>query len=153
MSTASKARPYLLDTNVYIAAYRDATFAREIAAFARRGDVRLYLSAVVVHELLVSELRADRRRDLIRQFVMPFVSARRLIGTDLAIWQDAAAVAACLRESKTHQPRLREASFRHDILIAASCRRIGATLITANVQDFAVISEALAFRLRHELPS
>lgn len=46
-------RLYLLDSNVYIRAFRDPAFGTELQDFHRRTLPRLILSAVVASELLL----------------------------------------------------------------------------------------------------
>ena len=49
---------YLLDSNVYIRAFRDLAFGRELLEFHQRELRRLVVSAVVASEVLVV-LQAD----------------------------------------------------------------------------------------------
>jgi predicted nucleic acid-binding protein len=81
---------FLLDSNVYIRAFREPAFGRELQAFHRAYVPKLVLSAVVASGLLRPALRSH----------------------------------------------LQQRSFSHDILIAASAREMGATIVTLNSADF-----------------
>lgn len=130
---------FLLDSNVYIRAFRDAEFGRELQAFHRQHLPRIVMSAVVMSELLVGAQRPDRERLLRRTLLEPFRTRRRLLTPTWGTWDRATAIDRRLRHSPAARPRLEQRSFFHDILIAASAREVGATIVTMNVSDFALI--------------
>ena len=132
-------RLYLLDSNIYIRAFRDADFGRDLQEFHRRNLSRLVISAVVATELLVGAQRADRERTLRLTLIEPFRQRRRLLTPMWSTWDLAAKIDRGLRARPAHRSRLEQRSFMHDILIAASAREVGATIITENVADFALI--------------
>lgn len=136
-------RLYLLDSNVYIRAFRDAAFGAALQEFHRRHLPRLVLSAVVGAELLVGARRADREWVVRRALVEPFRSRRRLHTPSWSTWVLVARVDQALRRLAAQRPRLDKRSFFHDMLIAASAREIGATIITENGADFALIARHL----------
>lgn len=130
---------FLLDSNVYIRAFREADFGRELQAFHRAELPRLIVSAVVASELLVGAERPDRERALRRTLIEPFRVRRRLITPTWSTWELATETDRRLRRRPGAGSRLAQRSFFHDILIAASARELGATIITMNTDDFAVI--------------
>jgi predicted nucleic acid-binding protein len=70
---------YLVDTNIYIRAFRDAVFGERFRAWHRDMTDRLALSVVVLHELMVGATD-DRRRELIeRVYPAEFLERRRLL--------------------------------------------------------------------------
>ena len=122
-------RLYLLDSNVYIRAFRELAFGAELQDFHRRNLPRLVLSAVVAAELLVGAQRPDRERGL-----------RRLLTPAWSTWELVARLDQSLRRRAATRTRLEQRSFLHDMLIAASAREVGATIITNNVADFTLIA-------------
>lgn len=144
--------PYLLDSNVYIRAFRDAAFGEELREFHRRMLPRLVLSAVVATELLVGAQRADRERALRRALIEPFRTRRRLMTPGWQTWERVARIDQALRKRAAHRSRLEQRSFLHDMLIAATARELGATVITDNVDDFTLIARHLDFAFVQPFP-
>ena len=145
-------RLYLLDSNVYIRAFRDQVFGAELQDFHRRALPRLVLSAVVATELLIGAQRADRERAVRRALVEPFRARRRLITPSWSTWQLVARVDRTLRTQAANRSRLTQRSFLHDMLIAATARELSATVITDNVADFGLISRQLEFAFVRPFP-
>src|ERR1700720_2463984 len=123
---AAGSRKLVLDTNCFIDASRTETGADAFAAFCARAAPRLYLSSVVAAELRAGAGNASERRTLERRVLAPYVRRRRLLnpsevagealGTALArLVEDEGLVLADVRKS-----------FMFDILVAWSCREIGA---------------------------
>ena len=131
---------YLLDSNVYIRAFRDEAFGRELINFHRRELPRLVVSAVVASELLVGAQSPRHERAVRRTLVEPFRERRRFVVPDWETWSRASVIDRRLRGHPGLRPRLAERSFWHDILIAASARKLGATIITLNAADFRLLS-------------
>jgi predicted nucleic acid-binding protein len=145
-------RPLLLDSNVYIRAFRDAAFGTTLQEFHRRSLPRLLLSTVVVAELLVGAQRADRERALRRALIEPFRARRRLVTPGWSTWELVARVDQALRKRAAHRARLEQRSFLQDMLIAATARELGATVVTENVADFALIARHLDFAFVQPFP-
>jgi predicted nucleic acid-binding protein len=143
---------YLLDSNVYIEALRDPGFGDVLAAWEQRVLPRLWLSSVVVLEILLGARDAKTAAAYERLLLAPFRRRRRLLEIDLGIWRQAAIVLRKLAAVHRYANKLTQRRFLCDVLIAVSCRRVGATLVTANVEDFALISEVMSIRLRHDFP-
>lgn len=126
---------FLLDTNVVseLRKVRSGRADRNVAAWI--GQVRsasLYLSAIVIHELEVGTLLAERRdpaqgallRSWLDEHVLTAFSERILpVDTEVA-----------RRSAALHVPDPRP--FR-DALIAATALLNGMTVVTRNVVDFA----------------
>ena len=143
---------FLLDTNIYIDALNDRAFAEEYRAFHRRHLPQLVLSVVVVHELLVGVLDLRKERVLRRLLIEPFSGRRRLHVPTYATWERAAALEQRLRKAGESVASLRLRSFTNDLLLAASARELGATIITRNARDFARISEHVDVRVCEPWP-
>jgi predicted nucleic acid-binding protein len=134
---------YLVDSNVYIHAFRDAAFGHRLRAFHQQHLARIVLSAVVAHELAVGALTPSREQALLKNLVEPFRARRRLHVPARQTWELAARADRRLRRSAALTSRLRLRSFGNDLLIAASARELGAVVLTENARDFAVISGVL----------
>ncbi len=144
---------YILDSNLYVEAARNPTFRAEMRAFLLRAGPKVLASTVVVHELLVGAQTKAAQDAVERHVAAPFQRFLRCIGTDALVWREAALITRALGVSRRHRDKLKTVSFRHDILIAASCRRVGATLLTANRRDFALIAEVRGLHFLTAFPA
>jgi len=133
---------FLLDTNVYIEAFTRGTEHAAFRSFHSTMLPQLILSAVVVHELRVGARSARQRRHL-DGLVEVFRTRRRLHVPSLATWQLAATIDQDLRGVGGYAASLGQRSFANDILLAASARELGATIITHNLADFEVIGRVM----------
>ena len=143
----------LLDTNVYIAAYNDATFGAGFQVFHRAHLPRLALSAVVAHELLVGAKSPSRRRDLIRGLIEPFRTRGRVHVPTMATWELAAELDRRLRDLGSYAGSLVQRSFANDLLLGATVRELGAVFITRNVADFEIIAKVVPLKLASPWPT
>jgi predicted nucleic acid-binding protein len=137
---------YLFDTNIDIHCLRDRAFALHDAAAYRQHLPTTFFSRVVARELLVgcTDELAVRR---VRNFFQPFERVQRTITPPSEDWKKAGltAVTIVLRRPDLKDKKI---ALLNDILIALSCHRIGATLMTFNAQDFVVIREFIPFRFQ-----
>jgi predicted nucleic acid-binding protein len=141
----------LLDTNVYVEACRsDHARARFRAAFFPLLPVT-YLAAVVAYELRVNALDRPTRR-LVEEMTHPMERTGRLVAPTFADWLDASEVVTTI-EQKDRSWRSKLPTLLNDVLIALSARRIGATVITYNAQNFRLIRRHRTFSLRVLAPS
>jgi len=137
---------YLLDTNVYLEAVR----SEESRARFRRAFFPLlpatFLSAVVAYELNV-DARDRRTRSLIRDFIRPLERTGRLVCPAFQDWVDASEVVTAIEE-RDKGWRSKLPALLNDVLIVLCARRIGATLLTYNREDFRLIHRHRDFSLR-----
>jgi len=137
---------YLLDTNVYLEAVR----SEESGARFRRAFFPLlpatFLSAVVAYELNV-DARDRRTRSLIRDFIRPLERTGRLVCPAFQDWADASEVVTAIEE-RDKGWRSKLPALLNDVLIVLCARRIGATLLTYNREDFRLIHRHRDFSLR-----
>lgn len=136
---------YLLDTNVYLGAFR----SEEKKTQFRKTFVPLlpatFLSAVVAYELYVNA--QDRRtRRLVQEFISPMERSGRVVSPTFADWVEASEVVTAI-EGKDRGWRSKLPALLNDILIALCARRIGATLLTYNKEDFRLIHRHKDFSL------
>ncbi len=134
---------YLVDSNVYVHAFRDPGFGERLRQFHQQHLATLVLSAVVAHELAVGALTPSKERTLLRNLVEPFRVRQRLHVPARQTWELAARLDRRLRRRAALTSRLRSRSFGNDLLIAASARELGAMILTENSKDFAAISTAI----------
>jgi len=144
---------YLLDTNLYIRALTDSEFGAEVETFQQAALPRLWVSAVVMYEVVVGARDARHAARWKRWLVRPFRTRSRILVPRQSTWWLAAEIRRRLRDTKGYDGSLARASLQNDLLIAATCREVGATLITANVRDFRLIASAIGLRYETSFPT
>jgi predicted nucleic acid-binding protein len=143
----------VLDTNVFIEAERNPDELARLKAFTQENAANLYLSTVVMHELLAGVADPRDQAAVERHLLAPYPIDLRLVHTDERVWKEAAEIYRVLRfERAGNDDRVKLSSFWHDILITASCRSIGATLVTFNGKDFDAINDVNGFRYTTPFP-
>ena len=105
-----------------------------------------FLSAVVAYELLVNARNA-RTQTLVREFTCPMERTGRVVSPTFEDWVQASQIVTAIEE-KDRGWRSKLPSLLNDILIALCARRIGATLLTYNRDDFRLIRRYKDFSLR-----
>ena len=137
---------YLLDTNVYVEASRSA---EKRSRFAKTFFPLLpvtYLAATLAYELSVNSAN-DITRALVADFVGRLERVGRTVTPTFDDWTEAADIVTRIAKSeKSWRSKLPQ--LQNDILIALSARRIGATLLTYNQEDFLLIRRHKHFSLR-----
>ena len=150
---AARSRTFVLDTNCFIDASRTDAGADAFAEFCARAAPRLYLSTVVAAELRAGARNANERRSLERRVLSPYVRRGRLVNPSAAAWDALGTALARLVEDEGLVLGDVRKSFIFDILIAWSCREIGAVLVSRNVKDLSRIAKVLAFEFVAPYPS
>lgn len=136
---------YVLDSNVYIRALQVPALADELKAFETAAVSRLWVSAVVMFEVEAGA-RDQRQADAWeRQILQPFRTRHRVLLPSASTWRLTARIDRAIRVLGGFAKKLDQRSFLNDMLIAATCREVGATLITANRADFALIDRVMGF--------
>jgi len=105
----------------------------------------MHLSSVVFHELLRGSTTPVMTRDLVGSLARPFIRTKRVVVPSHGAWTHAAEVIAQLTWHDGLDRGNLPAGFANDVLIAASCRENGVTLITENERDFRRIQNRLKF--------
>jgi predicted nucleic acid-binding protein len=142
---AAASRKFVLDTNCFIDASRTEVGADAFAAFCARAAPRLYLSSVVAAELRAGAGNASERRTLERRLLSPYVRRRRLLNPSSAAWEALGTTLARLVEDEGLVLADVRKSFMFDILVAWSCREIGAVLVSRNMKDLSRIAKVFTF--------
>ena len=139
-------QPLLFDTSIYITALRRGDDA---ANSLRRlgGGAPIWLSSVVLEELCAG---ADpRSRRVVERLEHDFDRAQRILVPNLTDWTQAGKVLALLAAKYDYEP-IGKGRLTNGALIAMSAGRVGITLVTANVRDFARLAEFRSFSWRVE---
>lgn len=150
---AAGRRPFVLDTNCFVDASRTDAAAAAFAEFCAWAAPRLYLSTVVAAELRAGAGSTADRRILERHVLSPFTRRGRLVNPSPAAWADLGVTLATLVEDDGLVLREVRRSFVFDILIARSCREIGATLISRNVTGLSRIAKVFSFDFVEPYPT
>jgi predicted nucleic acid-binding protein len=132
------ARKYILDTNVYIDAVRDAAKEEALDAFLERNAPVAYMSAVVVQELRAGAVTDAQAGALDKGILGVFERRGRVAAPSVAAFKECGRILAALFREDGTPFRERPRSLVNDILIAITCRENGFTLLT-NDGDFRMI--------------
>lgn len=127
----------ILDTSIYIPFINDGV-AHPIIDFPQ-GHPIFFMSAVVMEELYAGASDAATMRLLDRLFDT-FAKLNRMVAPDSLDWQKAGRVIAQLGR-KYGFDDVFLSRITHDVLIALSARRIGASVVTNNRKGFLRIQE------------
>lgn len=145
-------RPLVLDTNCFVDASRSDAAAESFATFCAQAAPRLYLSTVVAAELRAGVAADADRRTLDRFVLGPYIRRGRLVNPSPAAWETLGTTLATLVQEDglvLHEVRR---SFVFDILIARSCREIGAILVSRNTRGLSRIARVFPFEFAAPYP-
>ena len=126
---------FALDTNVFVDAFRDETFAEALTAFLEQALPVTFLSAVVVQELAVGARTRERVRALESLILRPFERRGRVFAPSTLAFRESGRLLAELAARDGWPAVHANPSLANDALVAASCRERGLTLITSDA-DF-----------------
>jgi predicted nucleic acid-binding protein len=142
-------KKFVLDTNLYVYAYRSKGGAAELERYFAAFTPNTHVSSIVLHELVVGASSESKAREVRDVLLGPLIRAGRVVTPTHAAWDQAGfAVAEMVRKERRDLRNIPK-SLMNDFLLAASCREVGATLITDNASDFSLIRKYL----RHEYVS
>lgn len=138
----------LFDTSIYITAFRQGEASILAMRRARRSSdgssAPLWLSAVVLSELLVGASEKRARRQLL-ETEREFLKLNRLLVPVQRDWSLAGQVLAQVG-TKYGYDQVGRARLTNDALIAMSAARSGFTVLTKNASDFQKIAEFRPFK-------
>jgi predicted nucleic acid-binding protein len=136
---------YVLDTQLFIRAFRDPVANQALEDFHVARAPFEYLSAVVAQELRSGIRSPSDRRALERHVVGVYERVGRLITPSANAWNRSGdLLAAMMRDEGLEVARVPR-SFSNDILLALSCREAGCVLVTENHRDFSRIQRFVRF--------
>jgi predicted nucleic acid-binding protein len=138
-------RKFVLDTNCFIAASRSEADAALLETFVQTAAPGLYLCTVVAAELRAGTSRGSDLRKLEKAVLKPYYKRRRVINPSAAAWEALGKTLAWLVTNEGITLRTTPKSFIFDILLAYSCREVGAVLISRNERDLQRIRRVFSF--------
>ncbi len=149
--TAS-ARKYVLDTQIFINAFRDSRANEDLRSFHRAFAPFEHLSVIVAQELRSGIRRPHDRKALERNVLDVFERVGRTIRPSTDAWHRSGdLLAEMARQDGLEIARVSKA-FANDILLALSCRESGCVLITENEHDFSRIRRFISFEFMKPWP-
>ncbi len=138
-------RKLVLDTNCFIDASRSDAANAAFELFISRAAPRLYLSSVVAAELRAGAVDPTRGRQLDEDVLHPYARRGRITTPSAAAWSALGDTLATLVRDEGLDLKAVRRSFVFDILVAYSCREIGAIFVSANIRDMERIARVFAF--------
>jgi predicted nucleic acid-binding protein len=138
--------PVLFDTSIYISVLRSNVDA---AGYLRRAaaGAPIWLSAVVLEELYAGAL--GRAKRVVERLERDFDRVNRILVPNNTDWTQTGKTLARLA-SKYDYEQIGRARLTNDALIAASAGRLGITVISSNLGDYAQLAKFLRFAWRVE---
>ena len=79
-------KKYVLDTNLYVQAFRSEDVARQLSEYYAAFTPSTYLSSIVLHELLVGANTEAKHRSIMASWGLPLSRAGRVITPTHAAW-------------------------------------------------------------------
>jgi predicted nucleic acid-binding protein len=138
----------IFDTSVYISAIRSGNTGildlRRASRMGAENSEPLWLSAVVLSELLIGAVDRTARRRLL-EMEKEFVRVNRLLVPQQSDWRLSGEVLSLIGQQSGYE-RVRRARMTNDALIAMSVARNGFVVLTKNAQDFEQIAKFRAFK-------
>lgn len=134
-------RKYVLDTNVYIHAIRDAGARAELAAWQRAMAPWIHQHSVVVGELLLGARDEETWQRWYERWVVPAERVERVVAPSHGTWLRASRMVARLSGRGRIQPGRMKRGFFNDCLLAASAGEEGFVVVTHNLSDFELLAE------------
>ena len=138
-------RKYLLDTQLFINAFRDPVVNQELQLFHRAFAPFEHFSVIVAQELRAGVRRPRDRKTLERNVLKVFQRANRTITPSPDAWHRSGDVLAEMARQEGLEIARVSKAFANDVLLALSCREAGCVLVTDNERDFQRIRRLLQF--------
>jgi predicted nucleic acid-binding protein len=138
----------VFDTSVYISAIRSGDAGildlRRASRMGAKDSQPLWLSAVVLSELLIGAVDKTARRRLL-EMEKEFVRVNRMLVPQQSDWRLSGEVLSLIGQQSGYE-QVRRARMTNDALIAMSVARNGFVVLTKNPQDFEQIAKFRAFK-------
>ena len=146
-------RKYVLDTNLFIRAFRDPEANAALQRFHQLFAPFEYLSAVVAQELRAGARSTANRRKLERHVLDLYIRRGRMITPSARVWEESGDVLAMLAQEEGLELARISKAFGNDVLLALSCREAGVVLVTENERDFTCIARLAPFNFVKPWPA
>lgn len=138
-------RKYVLDTQLFINAFRDPVANDGLQRFHRAFAPFEHLSVVVAQELRAGVARNGDRRALERHVLNVFERAGRIVTPSANAWHRSGDLLSEMARREGLEVGRLSKSFANDVLLALSCREAGCALVTDNERDFERIRRYVHF--------
>ena len=139
------ARKYVLDTQIFIDAFRDPMANEALQRFHRAFAPFEYLSVVVAQELRAGVALERDRKALERNVLDVFERAGRTFAPTASAWHRSGDLLSDMARKEGLEIGRVSKSFANDVLLALSCREAGCVLVTGNDRDFHRIRRYVPF--------
>lgn len=139
------ARKYVLDTHLFINAFRDPLVNETLQRFHRGFAPFEHLSVIVAQELRAGVRHAKDRKALERNVLRVYERANRTIAPSANAWHRSGDLLADMAQQDGLELARVSKAFANDVLLALSCRESGCVLITENDRDFSRIRRFVSF--------
>ena len=138
-------RKYVLDTQLFINAFRDPVVSEELQRFHRAFSPFEHFSVIVAQELRAGVKRRRDRKMLERNVLKVFQRANRTITPSADAWHRSGDLLAEMARHEGLEIARASKAFANDVLLALSCREAGCVLVTDNAPDFQRIRRFVQF--------
>jgi predicted nucleic acid-binding protein len=138
-------RKYVLDTQLFINAFRDPVANEVLQQFHRVFSPFEHFSVIVAQELRAGVQRAQDRKALERNVLKVFQRANRTIAPSADAWHRSGDLLAEMARHEGLEIARVSKAFANDVLLALSCREAGCVLVTDNEWDFQRIRRFVQF--------
>jgi predicted nucleic acid-binding protein len=146
-------RKYVLDTQLFIQAFRDQHANGALQDFHRVFAPFEYFSVIVAQELQAGIRRPGDRKALEKNVLRIFARADRTIAPSADAWHRSGDLLAALAREEGLEVARVSKSFANDVLLALSCRESGCVLVTDNERDFSRIRRFTPFEFMKPWPA
>ena len=145
-------RKYVLDTQLFINAFRDPVVNEALQQFHRAFSPFEHFSVIVAQELRAGVQRPQDRRALQRNVLKVFQRANRTIMPSANAWHRSGDLLAEMAKKEGREIARVSKAFANDVLLALSCREAGCVLVTDNERDFQRIRRFVQFDFMEPWP-
>ena len=144
---------YVLDTQLFIDAFRESTANEALQRFHRAFAPFEYLSVIVAQELRAGVRRERDRKALERHVLSVFERSGRTMAPSASVWHRSGDLLSDMARKDGLELARVSKSFANDVLLALSCREAGCVLVTENERDFERIRRYVQFEFVRPWPA
>jgi predicted nucleic acid-binding protein len=138
-------RKYVLDTQLFINAFRDPLANEGLQQFHRAFSPFEYLSVIVAQELRAGVKRPQDQKALESNVLKIFTRAGRAITPSADAWHRSGDLLSEMARQEGLEIARVSKAFANDVVLALSCREAGCVLVTDNDRDFQRIRRFVRF--------
>jgi predicted nucleic acid-binding protein len=140
-----RARKYVLDTQLFINAFRDPIANQALQRFHRAFAPFEHLNAIVAQELRAGVRKPSDRKALERNVLRVFERAGRTVTPSPDVWHRSGDLFSEMAQQEGLEVARVSKAFANDVMLALSCRESGCVLVTENDRDFSRIRRFISF--------